>query len=212
MTVALNQKPIFTKSGIFNTGQTITTLNTAKDGTGTVVTVFDPRRAITSITSSGTTASITFTNVHGLLNGEEVLISGASEAGYNGVKTITLTGALTATYTVAAGLATPATGTIVADPINGSRISKVVFQPTGAAIAVAGRIFLNNGQTSATPANNTYLKDVSLPVLAATTELASMPPTEVALDIVVPPFHKLNVTLGATVANAYHVYVVAGGY
>ena len=155
MTVSINQKAIFTKSGIFNTGQTVTTQNQLKDGTGTVVTIFDPQRAITSITSSGTTASITFTGVHGFLNGEDVLISGAGEAGYNGVKTLTLTGAKTATYTVAVGLATPATGTIVADPINGSRISKVVFQPIGACTASAGRIFLNNGQTAATAGNNT---------------------------------------------------------
>lgn len=212
MTVSTNQKAIFTKSGIFNTGQTVTTANTAKDGTGTVVTIFDPQRAITSITSSGTTANITFTGVHGFLNGEDVLISGAGEAGYNGVKTLTLTGAKTATYTVAAGLATPATGTIVADPINGSRISKVVFQPIGACTASAGRIFLNNGQTAATAGNNTYLKDVSLPTLAAVSEIISMPSTDVTLDIVVPPFHKLNVTLGTTVATAYAVYAVAGSY
>ena len=212
MTVALNQKPIFTKSGVFNTGQTVTTANTAKDGTGTVVTIFDPQRAITSITVSGTTATIAFTNVHGFLDGEKVLISGANEANYNGIKTLTLAGAKTATYTITAGTSSPATGTIVADPINGQRIEKVVFQPIGACVASAGRIFLNNGQTNATAGNNTYLKDVTLPLLAAVSEVASMPPTEVLLDIVVPPFHKLNVTLGTTVATAYSVYAVAGSY
>lgn len=211
MTIALNQKPIFTKSGIFNTGQTVITANTLKDGTGTVVTVFDPQRAITSITSSGTTASITFTNVHGFLNGEEVLISGAGETGYNGVKTLTLTGSKTATYTVAAGLATPATGTIVADPINGQRISKVVFQPTGAIVATVGRVFLNNGQTSATASNNSFLKDVSIPT-GSGSETVSTPLIELILDIVVPPFHKLNVTIGTTVATVIYVYTVAGGY
>lgn len=212
MTISANTKAIFTKSGVFNTGQTVTTQNTAKDGTGTVLTVFDPQRAITSITTSGTTASITFTNVHGFLNGEDVLITGAGEAAYNGVKTLTLTGAKTATYTIASGTASPATGTIVADPINGQRIEKVVFQPIGACTASAGRIFLNNGQTNGTAANNTYLKDVTLPTLAAVSEVASMPQTVVTLEIVVPPFHKLNVTIGTTVATAYAVYAVAGGY
>ena len=212
MTTTVNTNAIFTKSGVFNTGQTITTANTAKDGTGTVVTVFDPQRAVTSITTSGTTATVTFTNVHGFLNGEDVLFTGAGEAAYNGVKTITLTGAKTATFTIASGTATPATGTIVADPINGQRITKVVFQPIGACVATAGRIFLNNGQTAATAANNIYLKDVSLPLLAAVSEVISMPPTEVTLDVVVPPFHKLNVTLGTTVATAYAVYAVAGSY
>lgn len=212
MSITVNKDPIFTKSGVFNTGKTVTTANTAKDGTGTVVTVFDPQRAASSLTASGTTATFTSSDPHGFVNGEEILISGATETGYNGVKTITLTGAKTFTYTVAAGLSTPATGSPVADPINGQRIEKVVFQPIGACTASAGRIFLNNGQTNATAGNNTYLKDVTLPTLAAVSEVASMPPTEVALDIVVPPFHKLNVTLGTTVATAYSVYAVAGSY
>ncbi len=212
MSTTANTNPVFTKSGVFNTGKTVTTANTAKDGTGTVVTVFDPQRSCASLTASGTTATFTSDNPHGFLNGEEILISGTTETGYNGVKTITLTGAKTFTYTVAAGLSTPATGTPVADPINGQYISKVVFQPIGACTASAGRIFLNNGQTSATATNNTYLKDVTLPTLAAVSEVASMAPTEVALDLVVPPFHKLNITLGTTVATAYSVYAVAGSY
>lgn len=212
MTVALNQKPIFTKSGIFNTGKTITTANTAKDGTGTVVTVFDAQRAASTLSSSGTTATYTSVDPHGFLNGEQILISGVVEAGYNGVQTITLTGTKSFTYPVASGITSPATGTIIADPINGSRISKIVFQPIGACTASAGRIFLNNGQTNATAGNNTYIKDVSLPTLAAVSEIISMPATEVMLDIVVPPFHKLNVTLGTTVATAYAIHAVAGGY
>lgn len=212
MATTISRDPVFTKNGVFNTGKTVTTANTAKDGTGTVVTVFDPQRAAASLTASGTTATYTSVDSHSFINGEEILITGTAETGYNGIKTITVTGAKLFTYTVAAGLSTPATGTPVADPINGQRISKVVFQPIGACTASAGRIFLNNGQTSATAANNTYLKDVSLPTLAAVSETISMPPTEVTLDIVVPPFHKLNVTLGTTVATAYAVYAVAGSY
>ena len=212
MSTTINTNPVFTKNGVFNTGKTVTTANTAKDGTGTVVTVFDPQRAATSLISSGTTATFTSTDPHSFINGEEILITGTTESGYNGIKTITVTGAKTFTYTVAAGLSTPATGTPVADPINGQRITKVVFQPIGACVASAGRIFLNNGQTNATATNNTYLKDVTLPLLSAVFETASMPPTEVTLDIVVPPFHKLNVTIGTTVATAYSVYAVAGSY
>ena len=212
MSTTINTNPVFTKNGVFNTGKTVTTANTAKDGTGTVVTVFDPQRAAASLTASGTTATYTSSDPHSFINGEEILVTGTTESGYNGIKTITVTGTKSFTYTVAAGLSTPATGTPVADPINGQRITKVVFQPIGACTASAGRIFLNNGQTNATATNNTYLKDVTLPTLVAVSEVASMAPTEVTLDIVVPPFHKLNVTLGTTVATAYSVYAVAGGY
>lgn len=211
MTVALNQKPIFTKSGIFNTGKTITTANTAKDGTGTVVTVFDPQRAVTSLTSSGTTATCTTTDPHSFINGEEILTTGAAESGYNGIHTITVTGAKAFTYTVAAGLTTPATGTIVCDPINGSRIAKLVFQPIGTNVATSARAFLNNGQTASTATNNTYLKDVTL-ASSTLSEVATMASTDMTFDIVVPPFHKINLTIGTTVAAGYAVYAVAGGY
>lgn len=68
--------------------------------------------AVTSITSVGTTATVTTTTNHGFSNGQSVLISGAVPTEYNGQVTITVTGAATFTYTVASGLLSPATGTI----------------------------------------------------------------------------------------------------
>lgn len=211
MTIAINQKPIFTKSGIFKTGKTISAANIAKDGTGTVVTVFDAQRSASSLVSSGTTATFTSTDPHGFLNGEQVLITGVAEAGYNGIQTITVTGPKTYTYSVASGLTTPATGTILADPINGCRIEKLVFQPLGTNVATVARAFLNNGQTNTTAANNTYIDDVTL-AASTLSEVAAMTSTEMVLNIVVPPFHKINVTLGTAVAAGYAVYAVAGGY
>lgn len=211
MTIAINANPIFTKNGIFNTGKTIATANTAKDGTGTVVTVFDPQRSVTTLTSTGTTATVTTSVPHGFLNGEQILINGASPAGYNGIITIIVTGPTTFTYTVTSGLSTPATGTITADPINGQRVTKLVFQPIGTNIATAARAFLNNGQTAATATNNTYIKDVTL-AASTLSEVATMAGTDMTLDMVVPPFHKINVTVGTTVAAGYSVYAVAGGY
>lgn len=211
MTTTVNNKPVFTKNGTINTGKTISAANTAKDGTGTVVTVFDAQRALTSLTSSGTTATATTTLPHGFIHGDSILITGVAEAGYNGVQTIAVTGALTFTYTVATGLTTPATGTIVADPVNGARITKLVFQPIGTNVATAARAFLNNGQTAATAANNTYIDDVTL-AASTLSEVATMASTDMTLDIVIPPFHKINITLGTAVAAGYSVYAVAGEY
>lgn len=211
MTIAINQKPVFTKNGVITTGATISAANTAKDGTGTVVTVFNAQRSVSSLSSSGTTATATCSQPHGFLNGEQILINGANESGYNGVVTITVTTSLQFTYTVSNGLSTPATGTITADPINGQRISKLVFQPLGTNIATVARAWLNNGQTSATATNNIYLDDVTL-ASSTLSEVAAMAGTEMTLDMVIPPFHKINVTLGTAVAAGYAVYAVAGGY
>jgi hypothetical protein len=79
-----------------------------------------PPYLITSLTSSGTTATATIatsgsgavSNFTSALVGVPVLIAGASSSGYNGPVTITGVNGNTFTYTVSSGLSTPATGTI----------------------------------------------------------------------------------------------------
>lgn len=70
-------------------------------------------KAVTSITRSGSTATVTCT-AHGYSTGNKAAIAGATQSEYNGVFTITVTGANTFTYIVSGTPATPATGTIVA--------------------------------------------------------------------------------------------------
>ncbi len=77
----------------------------ASDNTGPM-----PFEKTTTITRSGATATATCTG-HGLINGKQVLIKGATQTEYNGVYTITLVDANTFTYTVTGTPATPATGT-----------------------------------------------------------------------------------------------------
>lgn len=72
--------------------------------------------AVTSVTRSATTATVTTTANHGLSTGNWVTMVGASPDGYNGIVQITVTGLATFTYTVDGGLTTPATGTITARP------------------------------------------------------------------------------------------------
>ena len=71
--------------------------------------------AVTSITRTSNTATVTTTATNSLVTGDSVTIAGASEADYNGTYTITVTVAGSAfTYTVANSPSTPATGTITA--------------------------------------------------------------------------------------------------
>ncbi len=58
--------------------------------------------SISSITRSGTTATLTTSASHDLVTGSEVTVSGATPAGYNGTYIITVTGANTFTYVMAA--------------------------------------------------------------------------------------------------------------
>jgi hypothetical protein len=71
---------------------------------------------VSSLTSSGTTCTLTSTANHGLQTGDYITIAGANQAAYNGTFTITRTGATTFTYTAGSTpSATPATGTITAN-------------------------------------------------------------------------------------------------
>ena len=67
-------------------------------------------QTISSITKSGTTATLTTAAPHGLITGNKVVISGATENDYNGSFVITKTGASTFTYTM---LTTPAANATV---------------------------------------------------------------------------------------------------
>ena len=66
-------------------------------------------QTISSITKSGTTATLTTASPHGLITGNRVSITGASSSEYNGTFVITKTGASTFTYVMASAPAANAT-------------------------------------------------------------------------------------------------------
>lgn len=68
--------------------------------------------AVTSITRSGSTATVTTTSDHLYASSIDVIITGANEAEYNGTFNITVTDTDEFTYQVSGTPATPATGTI----------------------------------------------------------------------------------------------------
>ena len=138
--MAANTAPIFSSLGDIEWGTTaITTANTAKDGTGTVLTCF------------------------------------------------------------------------TADATNGGFVQRIRFRAAGTNIATVARVFINNGSTNATAANNILYDEITL---AATTlsEVAAQPVYELPLNFALPPGYKLNVTLGTTVAAGYYVSVIGGKY
>ena len=79
----------------------------ASDGTGDLL----YQAAVTSITQTAGTATVTTTAAHGLATNNYVVIRGAQPDGYNKVAQVTVTGASTFTYSVDSSLSTPATGT-----------------------------------------------------------------------------------------------------
>ena len=72
-----------------------------------------PVEEVVTITSSGTTASVSHT-AHGMVNGDKVVIEGASPNQFNGVYTISNVTTNAYDYTFAGNGGSPATGTILA--------------------------------------------------------------------------------------------------
>ena len=70
-------------------------------------------QTISTLTSSGTTATVVTSSAHGLVTGNRIQMSGAAQAPYNGTFVITVTNTTTFTYTLATTTTSPATGTPV---------------------------------------------------------------------------------------------------
>lgn len=90
---------------------------------------------VSSITRSGTTATVTTVEAHQYSTADTVTISGASQGAYNGSFTITVLSVNTFTYTVSGAPATPATGTILAQrnpqfkPVSNTLITGFLSMP-----------------------------------------------------------------------------------
>lgn len=84
--------------------------------------------SVSTLTSSGTTATCTTATAHGLSNNEFVVIAGAVETAYNGTFKVTVTSTTQFVYTLASTTTSPATGTITATKNN--IIIRYYFYPT----------------------------------------------------------------------------------
>jgi len=83
---------------------------------------------VTSITRSGTVATVTTRWAHGLSGTPTLTIHGADVAAYNGSVVIAVTGATTFTYTVAGSPATPAAGSLLAFPVTATPAARTLSQ------------------------------------------------------------------------------------
>lgn len=114
-----------------------------------------------------------------------------------------------------ANTAKDGTGTMVTvftgDATNGSYLDRLRIRPVGTNVATVLRLFINNGSTNATAANNSYWGDVGL---VATTNIETAAVTEytIPMGLMVPAGYKVNVALGTTVAGGYAVTGAGGKY
>ena len=98
-----------------------------------------------------------------------------------------------------------------ADATNGGYVQRIRFRPLGTNGATVARVWINNGSTTGTAANNVLWDEVSL---AATTgsESAALATTELPLNFALPPGYTIYVTLGQVASAGWMVTVIGGKY
>ena len=107
------------------------------DGRTPVVPTFGTAETISSITYSGTTATVTTAAAHGYYTGDQVRIAGATPTQYDGVFNISVSGTNTFTYTMASAPTSNAAGTMTAvlipvSTVNSRTISAITYSGTTA--------------------------------------------------------------------------------
>lgn len=94
---------------------------------------------------------------------------------------------------------------------NGSYIRRIRFKASGTNVATVARIFINNGSSQTTAANNVLFGEISLPATTANAAAATAD-VDYPLEIALQAGFKLYVGLGTTVAAGWDVVCVAGQY
>lgn len=117
--------------------------------------------------------------------------------------------ALTAANTAKDGTGT--VSTVFTAATDGAFVQKLVARAMGSNVVTVLRVFINNGSSNTTAANNVLVGEMTMPATTLT-EIAALPPYELALNYALPAGFKINCTLGTTVAAGYAVSVFGGNY
>jgi hypothetical protein len=101
--------------------------------------------------------------------------------------------------------------TIFTAGANGSFVERIRLRARGTNIQTVIRVFLNNGSTNATQANNALLTEYPLPATTAAAN-GSTPEFEIPMNIQIPAGYRLLVLFGTAVAAGYDVMAIGGDY
>jgi hypothetical protein len=122
-------------------------------------------------------------------------------------------GTLTAANTTKDGTGGTPLLVFAADATNGGRLEKIKVRALGTNVATVARVFINNGSSLASAANNSLFYEQTI---AATTvsEVAAQVDNEITLGgpLVLPPGYRVYITIGTAVAAGLAFTAVGGKY
>jgi hypothetical protein len=94
---------------------------------------------------------------------------------------------------------------------NGAYITRLVARPLGTNVQSVLRVFINNGASNATPANNVLRHEMTLPATTLS-EVAAQPDYVLPLNIALKAGQAILCTLGTAVAAGYAISIDGGQY
>ena len=100
-----------------------------------------------------------------------------------------------------------------ADATNGGYVQRIRFRTLGTnSNATVARVWLNNGATTATAANNSLIDEITLPITTVS-QVASQANYELPLNFALPAGYRIYVTLGQAPTSAgWNATVIGGKY
>jgi len=100
-----------------------------------------------------------------------------------------------------------------ADAVEGAYLLSINCEPLGTNVATILRVFLNNGLTPATAANNILIGQINLPATTLSeTSTATMQGVARVFNMPVPPGYKVFVCLATAVVAGWAIQTVSGDY
>ena len=121
------------------------------------------------------------------------------------------TGAVTANTTTDLTAGTNYNSGFTANATNGSRVDFIRVRTLGTNTQTVMRVWINNGSTTATAANNTLFFERTL-VATTVSQTAEQIDVMVPMNVSLPVGHKIYYTFGTAVAAGYSIQVVGGDY
>lgn len=98
-----------------------------------------------------------------------------------------------------------------ADATNGGFVQKLRLIAIGTNVATVVRIYINNGSTNATAANNVIYEQQSLPATTASNTVATIN-IDIPLNIALNPGFRIYAGVATTVASGWVPVAVGGKY
>lgn len=100
-----------------------------------------------------------------------------------------------------------------ADSTNGSYVQRIRLKALGTNAVGVLRIYINNGSTNGTAANNSFYGELSLPATTASTTAATVD-LDYPINFALPAGYRLvcGISAGAALASGWAVTTIAGNY